>query len=113
MAVAMSVGGSGVLGILLDVLLVPLLIWGFTGIAGPLPFVGAAIIIVVKFVLKPLLESSTPLVAETFDSAVIKDYMESLKGKKFWRGMKHFRKSIIDATVCHILTSLILIIIIN
>jgi hypothetical protein len=97
----MSVFGSGLIGVFLDVALVPFIILGATHIFGPLPWIGAAVVIIIKFVVKPLLESMTPLVAETFDSAIIKDYMESLKGKKFWRGIKHFRKSIIGAMVIH------------
>jgi hypothetical protein len=95
----MSVGGSGLIGLILDVLLVPLMILGFTGVAGPLPYVGVALIYLIKYFVKPILESLTPLGAETFDSAIIKDYMESLKGKKFWRGLKHFRQSILAARV--------------
>jgi hypothetical protein len=99
LAVAMSVGGSGTLGIILDVLIVPLTIIGLTHIFGPIPYIGAAVLIFIKMVIKPLFESATPFVAETFDSAIIKNYMDSLKGKKFWRGLKHFRKSIMDARV--------------
>jgi hypothetical protein len=97
MAVKMSVLGSGFIGIFLDVLIVPFLVLGFVT---PFSAIGAgALVILLKWVIKPILESSTPLVAETFDSAIIKDYMESLKGKKFWRGIKHFRKSIMGAVV--------------
>jgi hypothetical protein len=95
----MSVFGSGLIGVFLDVLLVPAFIGGLALVGGLLPWVGVALVIIIKFVVKPLLESMTPLVAETFDSAIIKDYMESLKGKKFWRGLKHFRKSIMGAVV--------------
>jgi hypothetical protein len=96
----MSVVGSGFIGIALDVFLVPILIMGFTGVGGFVPWVGAALIIILKVVIKPIMESMTPLGAETFDSAIVKDYMESLKGKPFWRGLKHFRKSIFGAMVC-------------
>jgi hypothetical protein len=94
MAVLMSVGGSGAIGIFLDVLTIPLLIIILAGGATPLPFVGAALLIIVKFVIKPILESMAPLAAETFDSAIIKQYLDSLKGQKFWRGLKHFKHTL-------------------